>query len=203
MAWATKMFRSSSFSRSGKERTWNSAWRCSTLPTMSILGNPGASWGGGSGPAPIATFGTITGTAGIDAPDSVCAQAEFLIRARGDGLQFHITWISAAGSRSAVAVTRNRPPRRVYRRLRVERRLLRPISARFSVVAQLLFQGRHASFCTIRTGPASVFSTPRCEAHLEAVRREPRVSQTRTKREMKLYPSSRDSLFEQTTRSEL
>ena len=31
-------------------------------PNHVELGNPGASWGGGSGPAPIATFGTITGT---------------------------------------------------------------------------------------------------------------------------------------------
>jgi len=32
-------------------------------PNHVVLGNPGASWGGGSGPAPISTFGTITGTA--------------------------------------------------------------------------------------------------------------------------------------------
>jgi len=31
-------------------------------PNHVELGNPGASWGGGSGPAPIATFGYITGT---------------------------------------------------------------------------------------------------------------------------------------------
>src|SRR5260370_4536045 len=64
------------------------------------------------------------------------------------------------------------------------------------------FESRHDSFCTMKTGAASVF----CEAwspllepcQIRASGRS-QVSQIRTKRKMRQYPSGRESLVEQTT----